>query len=277
MTLVHLTVLRTERLSPHWMRVTLGGGEIERFTYRGYDHWFRLFLPLGGEEGLERIPKKANTLMGYLRYLRIPDGVRPVMRNYTVAGYRGGAAPEIDVDFVLHGLEDGTAGPAARWADAAQPGESVVILDEGTTVGPISSGEVLLVCDETGLPAVASVLASLPEGVSATAIIEAPGPEDVRDLDAPSLDAANLDAQWLIRQGERPGSLALAALENVAVTEHTRVFIVGEQQLATQGRRHLVARGVPKANIRFSGYWKLGAASPTPKAQAAGRSDHPTP
>ena len=27
--LLHLTVLRTERLSPHWMRITLGGGEID--------------------------------------------------------------------------------------------------------------------------------------------------------------------------------------------------------------------------------------------------------
>jgi len=30
--LVHLTVLRSERLSAHWMRITLGGGEIERFA-----------------------------------------------------------------------------------------------------------------------------------------------------------------------------------------------------------------------------------------------------
>nr|BFF09450.1 hypothetical protein GCM10025699_07530 [Microbacterium flavescens] len=46
--LVHLTVLRRERLSPHWMRVTLGGGEIADFRPMGYDQWFRIFLPLGG-------------------------------------------------------------------------------------------------------------------------------------------------------------------------------------------------------------------------------------
>ena len=26
--LLHLTVLRTERLTPHWMRITLGGGAV---------------------------------------------------------------------------------------------------------------------------------------------------------------------------------------------------------------------------------------------------------
>ncbi|MGW9346043.1 siderophore-interacting protein, partial [Streptomyces albidoflavus] len=138
--LVHLTVLRTERLSPHWMRVTLGGGEIAQFRAMGYDQWFRLFLPLGGDEGLERLPAKANKLFGYLRYLRIPDGVRPVMRNYTVRAFRPATDEtdaEIDVDFVLHGsAADGTAGPASRWAESCQPGESVVIIDEGLAFNP---------------------------------------------------------------------------------------------------------------------------------------------
>ena len=70
------------------MRVTLGGGEIERFRPMGYDQWFRIFLPLGGDEGLERLPAKANKMFGYLKYLRIPDGIRPVMRNYSVRAFR---------------------------------------------------------------------------------------------------------------------------------------------------------------------------------------------
>lgn len=68
--LIHLTVLRTRRLSQGWMRVTLGGGEIDRFTPMGYDQWFRLFLPLGGEEALDRVPAKANGILGYLKFLR---------------------------------------------------------------------------------------------------------------------------------------------------------------------------------------------------------------
>ncbi|MGO8608910.1 siderophore-interacting protein, partial [Rhizobium johnstonii] len=64
--LLHLEVVRTERLSAHWMRVTLGGGEIARFTPMGFDQWFRLFLPVGGDEGLERLPAKANKMFGYL-------------------------------------------------------------------------------------------------------------------------------------------------------------------------------------------------------------------
>ena len=60
--LIHLSVLRTQRLSEHWMRVTLGGGEIEKFHPMGFDQWFRLFLPIGGDAGLDRVPAKANKI-----------------------------------------------------------------------------------------------------------------------------------------------------------------------------------------------------------------------
>ena len=198
--LTHLTVLRTERLSPHWMRVTLGGGEIEKFRPMGYDQWFRIFLPLGGEEGLERIPAKAQKIFGYLKYLRIPDGIRPVMRNYSVRAYRpagGGRDAEIDVDFVLHGsAADGTAGPASRWAETCEPGESVVIIDEGLAFHPgRGTDRVLLVSDETGLPAIAGICASLDPEASGLAIIEVPDERDALEFDHP----AGIDVRWIVR------------------------------------------------------------------------------
>lgn len=271
--LLHLEVVRTERLSAHWMRVTLGGGEIARFTPMGFDQWFRLFLPVGGDEGLERLPAKANKMFGYLKYLRIPEGVRPVMRNYTVRAYRAVGAsggPEIDVDFVLHGTGP-EAGPASRWADAATPGESVVIIDEGLGFNPARGVErVLLVADETGAPAIAGVCAALPASATGIALIEAPSAEDVLPFEAP----AGVEVRWLVRDpGTKAGSLALAevqALEKAASDTH--VFVVGEQSLPTAVRRHLVAQGVEKDRISFVGYWREGAAAPAPKsAQAEAR------
>lgn len=268
--LLHLTVRRTERLSPHWMRITLGGGDIARFRPLGFDQWFRIFLPLGGDEGLERIPAKANRIFGYLKYLRIPDGVRPVMRNYTVRAYRehGTDGPEIDVDFVLHGTGP-TAGPASRWADAAQPGESVVIIDEGLGFNPERGVDrVVLVADETGAPAVAGLCASLPETATGFALIEAPSADDILPFEAPS----GVDVRWIVRpDGVKPGTLALAALQERALpADPFHAFIVGEQSLPTSARRHLVGeRGVDKSAVSFVGYWRVGASSPAPKSQAA--------
>ena len=265
--LIRLDVLRTERLSAHWARVTFGGGEIEAFAPMGYDQWFRLFLPVGGDAGLERIPAKANKLLGYLRFLRIPEGERPVMRNYTVRAYRPAtddSGAEIDVDFVLHGsAADGTAGPASSWAETCTPGESVVIIDEGIAFNPERGvRNVLLVADETGLPAVAGVCASLPEDASGLALIEVPSADDVVEFEHP----ARIDVRWLVRDDHArvPGTLALAALRELSgddvPTASCHAYVVGEQALPAAARRHLIAeRGLDKSLVSFCGYWRAGA------------------
>ncbi|GAA2935894.1 siderophore-interacting protein [Microbacterium luteolum] len=268
--LIHLTVLRSEQLSAHWIRVTLGGGEIEKFRPMGFDQWFRLFLPIGGDAGLDRVPAKANKVFGYLKFLRIPDGERPVMRNYSVRAYRAATADagaEIDVDFVLHGsAADGTAGPASRWAETCRPGEHVLIIDEGLTFNPQrGTDRVLLVGDETALPAIASISASLPSDAAGLAIIEVPTREDALSFPHP----AGLEVVWIVRPHEAaPGSLALETLGRTALPEAPfHAYAAGEQALASGVRKHLVGeRGVDKNAVSFCGYWKIGAASPASKA-----------
>jgi NADPH-dependent ferric siderophore reductase len=267
--LLHLRVVRTRQLSPHWMRITLGEGDIDRFTPMGYDQWFRIFLPVGGDAGLDRVPAKANKLIGYLKFLRIPEGMRPVMRNYTVRAFRGATADagaELDVDFVLHGTGP-EAGPASRWAHSAAAGDSVVIIDEGISFHPDHGVDrVLLVADETGLPAVAGICASLPTDAVGVAIVEVPDAEDALEFERP----AGVAVQWLVRDpGTVPGSLALAALRTVSLPQpDAHAFVVGEQALATGGRRALVERGVPKDAISFVGYWRIDPSGPTPRPSA---------
>ncbi|WP_312170628.1 siderophore-interacting protein [Microbacterium sp.] len=268
--LIHLSVVRTERLSEHWMRVTLGGGEIEKFRPMGFDQWFRLFLPIGGDAGLDRVPAKANRMFGYLKFLRIPDGERPVMRNYSVRAYRAATAEtgaEIDVDFVLHGsAADGTAGPASRWAETCEPGENVLIIDEGLTFNPQrGTDRVVLVGDETALPAIASICASLPPHATGTALIEVPSDEDALKFPHPD----GVDVVWLVRPHEfPPGSFALGRLSDLELPEAPfHAYAAGEQSLASGARKHLVGeRGVDKNTVSFCGYWKIGASSPASKA-----------
>lgn len=268
--LIHLSVIRTERLSEHWMRVTLGGGEIEKFRPMGFDQWFRLFLPIGGDAGLDRVPAKANKMFGYLKFLRIPDGERPVMRNYSVRAYRPATAEsgaEIDVDFVLHGsAADGTAGPASRWAETCAPGEHVLIIDEGLTFNPQrGTDRVVLVGDETALPAIASICASLPADATGTAIVEVPSDEDALEFPHP----VGIEVVWIVRpESVAPGALALARLAETALPEAPfHAYAAGEQSLAAGVRKHLVGeRGVDKNAVSFCGYWKIGASSPASKS-----------
>lgn len=259
--LLTLRVLRRAQISPNFARVTLGGGDIADFVFLGYDQWFRLFIPVA-EGGLERLPNKLD-MIAYAKYLAISKAVRPVLRNYTVRDFRadGPDGPELDVDFVIHGSSaEGTAGPAASWAQECEPGDPVALLDEGRMFTlPDDVDRVLLVADETGLPAVAGILASLREDVVGTAIVELPSAEDAQELPKP----AGVEVRWVVREDAHdiPGRAALAAVETFGVPpEPFSGWVVGEQSLAAGARRFWVRGGVPKERVMFCGYWKAGKA-----------------
>ncbi len=258
--LITLRVVRKAQVTPHLMRITLGGGDAADFVPMGRDQWFRLFLPVAGDASLSRLPGKLSTV-SYLRYLTISRTERPILRNYTVRAHRpdGPEGPELDVDFVLHGsAADGTAGPASAWAEQCRPGAAVALLDEGIAfMPPDGVADVRLVADETGLPAVAAILEGLAADVTGEALVEVPTAADRLDLATPSAVAV----QCVVRDDPpaTPGVAALAALSARPVpTKRFYGWAVGEQGLATGARRHWVANGVAKDDITFVGYWRAG-------------------
>ncbi|TCO62285.1 siderophore-interacting protein [Actinocrispum wychmicini] len=257
--LLTLTVLRQQRISRNFVRITLGRGDVERFTPMGFDQWFRLFIPVSSPDTLSRLPNKL-TMMAYLKYLTVAKTQRPLLRSYSARAYRpdGVDGPELDIDFVLHGsAEDGTAGPATLWAQNCIEGDPVALLDEGIAFTPPPSvRRVFLVADETGLPATAGILASLPPDTEGEALVEVPSAGDRQDLDKP--DGVKLT--WIDRDPTGvPGRAALAAAEASPLpTEPFYGWTVGESTLPVTLRRHWVKSGVPKENVMFCGYWKAG-------------------
>lgn len=257
--LITLHVLRREQLSPHFARVTLGGGDIERFGYLGFDQWFRLFIPVA-EDSLGRLPGKLD-MLSYLRFLMISKSKRPILRNFTVRAFRahGTDGPELDVDLVLHGTPgDGSTGPAATWAQTCEVGSAIAILDEGYTFNPGPElRDLRIVADESGLSAVAGILASLPADASGEALIEIPSDEDRQELVAPP----GVEVNYLVRtdHAARPGAAALAALRERPVPALPFYgWAVGEQSLATGARKHWIDAGTPKGDVTFCGYWRYG-------------------
>lgn len=248
------TVAGTRQLSPSFQRVTIAGEELADFPWGGGDHWFRLFLPPAPGSSL-RLP----TVKGrawWRSYLAIPADERPHCSNYTVAGYRpGDGTGELDIDVVLHSHDGELGGAVARWAAGAAPGSPVGLLDQGLLFyPPEDAAEFVLAGDETGLPALRGVLASLPADASGVALLEVPHPGDAGEVVAP----AGVRVEWLARNGHGgvPGHLALARLEALAPRPDAYAFVVGESGLATGGRRALKRAGLPASRITFSGFWK---------------------
>lgn len=262
--LLTLHVLRTERVTPNMQRITLGGGDADSFVPLGLDQWFRLFIPVDGGD-LSRVPSKLDTF-SYLKFLTVSKSSRPTLRNYSVRAYRpdGDGGPEIDVDFVVHGVDDGGhAGPAVTWAVGCEVGDAVGLLDEGTGFSlPPGTGHLRLVADETGLPAAANILATVPADLVGEAIIEIPTADDAQDLDHPE----GVRIIWLPREGTDAGHGQLAyadAMTRPAPEGEWFGWVVGEQALATGVRRQWVDAGQPKDQLMFCGYWRAPKGTPT--------------
>lgn len=253
--LVQAEVSKARRVTPHMVRVTLTGPALADVTRLGFDQWMRLAIPVRDETRFDNLAPTFG-LKGYLKYLTLPKGTRPVIRNYTVRDFRRNP-DELDIDFVVHG-DDGIAGP---WAASVQPGTEVAFIDQGCGWQPVPADWNLLVTDESGLPAVAGILRDMPRDATGIALIELFDDADRQQTGAPE----GVEVRWLRRDpDDKPGELALRTLTELTFPAGTPyAFAVGEQALATGARRHLVGeRGVPKLNVTFSGYWRVGKAAP---------------
>jgi NADPH-dependent ferric siderophore reductase len=258
------TVLASKRISPNFVRVTIGGEGLAEFTPMGYDQWFRLFLPHrdGADLNLpSTLTSKPGSNLWYAQYLMTGKDNRPVIRNYTVRGFRRagqgefGDTAELDIDFALHGTDT----PACAWATTAQPGSPVAVLDEGIMYQAPPGAWALLAGDESALPAIAGILRSAPRDTRGAAFLEITHPEDAQELGQPE----GVQVTWLLRT-DSEAAVGTATLDAVRATDipstGVYAFVAGEQKLATTLRRHLVTCDIPKADITFTGYWRVGHA-----------------
>ncbi|EST39268.1 hypothetical protein N566_02955 [Streptomycetaceae bacterium MP113-05] len=260
-----LRVVRTRRLGPTMLRVTLGGDGLTGFASGGRDQSFSLFLPHPGQSA-PVVPTGADW---FGRYRSMHPAERAIMRAYTVRAQRPG---ELDVDFALHG----DCGPASRWARAAQAGDRVTLLGPGVADNksvcfrpPGGTDWVLLSGDETALPAIAGILESLPAGLPVRAFVQVPEWDDVTELPT----AADAAVTWLVRAG-RSGhrtDAAVAAVRSAALPAGTPyAWIAGEAGTVRALRRHLVReREFPRRAVTFGGYWRLGSSEEKLAAEAA--------
>jgi NADPH-dependent ferric siderophore reductase len=243
----HATVLRTERLTPHLIRVVLGGEGLAGFDVGAYtDHYVKLLFPHPGVD--YPVPMDMAAVRRDL-----PREQWPRLRSYTVRSWDA-AARELTIDFVYHG-DEGLAGP---WAAAARPGDGVDFLGPGGGYAPSADADWhLLVGDESALPAIAAALERLPVGAPARAFVEVAGPEEELKL----AGAGEAEVVWVHRGGRTVGEAlveAVRALEFPPGAVHA--FVHGEAGFVKE-LRHLLRfeRGLDRDQLSISGYWRLGA------------------
>jgi NADPH-dependent ferric siderophore reductase len=239
-----LTVQRRVPLSPHLIRVTVGGPELEGLVVELPAASVRLLLPSPGAHELVVPTWAGNEFL-------LPDGRRPVIRTLTPRHHRP-AVLELDVDVVVH-----RGGVASGWALGAGAGAPLAMSGPGRGyVVDQSAPDHLLLGDETAVPAVSQLLEALAPAAVVQVVLEVTDPAAVLELPAPT--RARID--WrVLPAGASPGSELLAAAARAELSPGTRVWAAGEAAGMQRLRRHLFEdRGVPRSRATVRGYWKLG-------------------
>src|SRR5687768_15359209 len=120
-----VSVLSTERLTPHMVRVVVGGEALRDFGAGEFtDHYVKLQLPAPGAG------YGADVDLDAIRATR-PRDEWPRTRTYTVRDWDAERLA-LTIDFVVHG-DSGVAGP---WAAAARPGDTLQLFGPGGAYSP---------------------------------------------------------------------------------------------------------------------------------------------
>lgn len=258
-----LQVVRTLRIGPSLVRVTFAGQDLRYFFSDGHDQSLSLFLPHPGQDapavpfelgwGSPRSSEAESGGSWWQGWRELPDGVRAVMRSYTLRTLRRDP-DEIDIDFVLHtpagpalrvggGRRRRGPGGAARACRGRQPGDPVP--------APGGTDLVVLWGDESALPAIASILESLPAGQRVRVWLETHEVGTVREL----VTAADAEVTWVVGES----SVDVLREARLPAAEHPYVWIAGESGCVKALRRHFVGeRGIDRRRITFVGYWRRG-------------------
>lgn len=239
-------VTRVEQLTPHMVRVVVGGEAVGRLNAGAHtDHYVKIQFPLPG------VAYPVPFDLGAIRET-MPREQWPVVRTYTVRRWVP-AEPEMWIDFVVHG-DEGIAGP---WAVRAKPGDPFYFMGPGGGYSPDPAADWhLLAGDESALPAIAAALAGMPAGAPVKAFIEVADTGEEQKLET----AADAEIVWLHR-GDRPvGDLLVAAVRGlVHPAGRVHAFVHGEATFVKDLRRHLrVDLGLPLDQLSISGYWRRG-------------------
>ncbi|WP_093422871.1 siderophore-interacting protein [Saccharopolyspora flava] len=239
-------VRSTERITPRVVRIVLGGDEFADFVSNGSDQRIKLCLPQPGKPmPLGRTREEVFAL---------PRDEQPRQRTYTVRWFDA-RRRELAIDFVVHDHD----GPGSTWAAEAAPGDQIVTVGPSPAYQPPPAADPLvLIGDETALPAIAAILEELPQQARVTVFAEVADADERLEIDS----AAQVTWHWLHRDGVPAGhsDLLLEALRDAELGPDPHVWIGAEADAVHRLREHCQRElGLDRRHLYALAYWRRDA------------------
>ena len=228
-----LTVTAADRLTPNMRRLTLRGDALGDFPDDAEGAYFKLVFPGA-------------------------DSDRPTLRTYTVARHRP-EDREIDVDFMLHGDEDGVDGVASSWAARVAIGAPISLFGPGpaTFVNTDGATWYLLAADMTALPALTANLSRLPADARGHVVVEILTERDRQALAVPD----GVEVSWVVNPEPGADDAPLDRAVRALAWPDGRASVWAACEFGTMKRLRRYfreVRGVEKSHLYVSSYWKRG-------------------
>ncbi len=237
-------VERVER-SPRLLRITLAGDGLRTLVVDQPAASVRLLVPSPDDNRLEMPTWDGNEFL-------LADGSRPLLRTFTplrVDNEQG----HVDVEIVRH-----EGGAVSGWAETARPGDPAAVSGPGRGFDlPDGVARLILLGDETALPAVGQLIEWAPGGVDVEAHVEVISDEAVVEMPGHHGDDA---VTWHLSVSDPPGSALVEVVRSLSTADLpdiTHLWAAGEAAAMQAIRSHLFTDlGLPRSRATVRGYWK---------------------
>ncbi|ODS22555.1 NADPH-dependent ferric siderophore reductase [Candidatus Endobugula sertula] len=222
-----LTIVRKQLLTTNMMRITLGGEALRDF-------------PEGQESA-------------YMKLSFVSKSGKPCVRSYSIRAYDPQALT-LTIDFVVHGDN----GPASAWAIQSKVGEQIVTNGPGPVKLVSQAADWFLIAgDMTALPAIGVNLETLPQDAQGYAVIEVISADDRQLIEAPS----GVQVLWVTNpHPDTPNTILADVVKALDWLEgRPNIWLASEFDTMRNLRRYFkTERGVDRADMYASSYWKMG-------------------
>ena len=228
-------VVSKKILTPHMVRLTLGGSSLEYF-------------PIGYQGGYKKL------------VVENAEGAE-VSRSFTIRKHEP-ESRQIVIDAVTHDDE----GPASRWYNRVEVGDKVDISGPGACKLLNQEADwFFLAGDMSAMPAISVNLEALPKEAKGYAVLEVIEERDKLELNEPK----DLEIVWIKNPNpiQIPSRISETVQNLTWLDGEASVWVAGEFATSRKLRQYFrYAKRIDKNFMYVSSYWKIGATDEGMKA-----------
>lgn len=238
-----VSVLERVEVTPRLIRLTFAGDGLRDLVVDEPAASVRLLVPTPGTDELVIPEWNGNEFL-------LADGGRPALRTFTPLQVDNDAG-RLELEIVRH-----PGGAVSDWAESVRPGAPAAISGPGTGYSfPDGARELIVLADETALPAARQLAATAPASLSLSIHVEVLSDDAVVEVECRDGDSI----EWHITEpGATPGGRLIEVVRSLdALADGVDLWAAGEASAMHAIRTHLFdTLGVPRKRATVRGYWK---------------------